>query len=69
MNLGTGAAAGPAWSPLSSLSEAGTLALEWSMLDRMSGALWCLGTTAQSKHNTSKRTLLPVHSAGRVAVC
>lgn len=37
VNLGTGAAAGPAWSPLSSLSEAGTLALEWGMLDRMSG--------------------------------
>lgn len=37
VNLGTGAAAGPAWSPLSSLSEAGTLALEWGTLDRMSG--------------------------------
>lgn len=40
VNLGTGAAAGPAWSPLSSLSEAGTLALEWGTLDRMSGRVW-----------------------------
>ena len=38
VNLGTGAATGPAWAPHSSLSEAGTLALEFGMLDRLTGA-------------------------------
>lgn len=38
MNLRTGEARGPPWDEHSSLSEAGTLSLEWAALDAIAGA-------------------------------
>ncbi len=38
MNLRTGETRGPLWDEHSSLSEAGTLSLEWAALDAIAGA-------------------------------